>query len=290
MLIDWFTVGAQVVNFLILVWLLRRFLYKPVLAAIDAREKSVAAKLGDAAAREAKAQAEGEDLRKRHEAFDRERADLLRKATDEAATQRQRLIESARQDSQLLRLKLTKTVADERAELGRQLSMQTQAEVFAVARKTLADLSGTSLEERMIEVFIARLRGLPEKQRLALAGADMETGAGADVGTSAADFPVPGRVALVRSAFELPPAGRAKVEAAIRESLGANVAARFETSPEFVCGVELTVGGVKLAWSVADYLSTLAQDVTALAATELAAATASAAPLTPAPKEVLHVH
>ena len=48
MLIDWFTVGAQAVNFLILVWLLKRFLYKPVLAAIDAREKKIAATIEDA--------------------------------------------------------------------------------------------------------------------------------------------------------------------------------------------------------------------------------------------------
>jgi F-type H+-transporting ATPase subunit b len=291
MLIDWFTVGAQGVNFLILVWLLRRFLYKPVLAAIDAREKSVAAKLADATAREAKAQAEGEELRKRNEAFDREREGLLRKATDEAAAERQRLIESARQDSQLLRVKLTQALADERAELGHRLSVQTQAEVFAVARKTLSDLSGASLEDRMIEVFIARLRGLPEKQRLALARAGMESGAAIEVASSAADFHTdPGRLTLVRSAFELPPARRAKVEAAIRESLGENLAIRFETSSEFVCGVELTVNGMKLAWSIADYLSSLAQDVTALAATELAVGTASAAPPTPAPKEALHAH
>ena len=42
MLIDWFTVGAQVLNFLILVWLLKHFLYKPILNAIDAREKRIA--------------------------------------------------------------------------------------------------------------------------------------------------------------------------------------------------------------------------------------------------------
>lgn len=290
MLIDWFTVGAQVVNFLILVWLLRRFLYKPVLAAIDAREKSVAAKLADAAAREAKAQAEGEELRKRTEAFDRERVSLLRKASDEAATERQRLVESARQDSQLLRVKLTKALANERVELCHQLSMHIQAEVFAVARKTLSDLSGASLEDRMIEVFIARLRGLPEKQRLALARAGLDAGACVAVDPSAADFhAVPRRVTLVRSAFELPPARRAKVEAAIRESLGANVATRFETSPECVCGVELTVDGVRLAWSVADYLSSLAQTVTAVAAAGLAVATPSTAPLTPVAKEALHV-
>ena len=35
MLIDWFTVAAQVVNFLVLMWLLKRFLYKPIVYAID---------------------------------------------------------------------------------------------------------------------------------------------------------------------------------------------------------------------------------------------------------------
>ena len=48
MLIDWFTVGAQALNFLILVWLMKRFLYKPILDAIDAREDRVAAELADA--------------------------------------------------------------------------------------------------------------------------------------------------------------------------------------------------------------------------------------------------
>jgi len=56
MLIDWFTVGAQALNFLILVWLMRRYLYKPIINAIDAREKRIAAELADAAAKQAEAQ------------------------------------------------------------------------------------------------------------------------------------------------------------------------------------------------------------------------------------------
>jgi hypothetical protein len=55
MLIDWFTVGAQALNFLILVWLMKRFLYKPILHAIDAREKRIAAELADADAKKAEA-------------------------------------------------------------------------------------------------------------------------------------------------------------------------------------------------------------------------------------------
>ena len=54
MLIDWFTVGAQALNFLILVWLMKRFLYKPILHAIDEREKRIATELANADKKKAK--------------------------------------------------------------------------------------------------------------------------------------------------------------------------------------------------------------------------------------------
>ncbi len=63
MLIDWFTVGAQVLNFLILVWLLQHFLYKPILAAIDAREKRIADQFAGATAKQV-------DAQKEHDEFD----------------------------------------------------------------------------------------------------------------------------------------------------------------------------------------------------------------------------
>jgi F-type H+-transporting ATPase subunit b len=62
MLIDWFTVGAQALNFIILVWLLKRFLYKPILDAIDAREKRIAAELADADKKKAEAQKERDEF------------------------------------------------------------------------------------------------------------------------------------------------------------------------------------------------------------------------------------
>jgi len=251
-LIDWFTVGAQAVNFLILVWLLKRYLYRPVLAAIDAREKKIAERIANAAAQDAKAQGAGEELRKRSEAFDRDRDGLMHKATEDGATERQRLIEAARQDSQLLRAKLSQALAAERGELGRQLTMRTQAEVLAVARQALSDLAGANLEDRIIEVFLARLAG-----------------AGIDTRPPGAPLPATSpQVALVRSAFEPTPARRAEVEAAIRQRLGANGAVHFQTSPEIVCGIELSVDGVKLPWSVTDYLASFAQDLAALGAPE----------------------
>jgi F-type H+-transporting ATPase subunit b len=262
MLIDWFTVGAQAINFLILVWLLKRFLYRPVLAAIDAREKKVAAKLIDATAREAQAQLERDDLQRRNEAFDREREGLLRKAIDAAALERQRLIESARQDSEQLRSRLTETLTNERAELSRRVLMWTQAEVLDLARRTLTDLAGAGLEERMTEVFVAHLRDLPEDQKIRLAG-----------GPRAAQWQTTAtHAALVRSAFEIPSSQRSVIEAALRETLATDVTVRFETSSDLVCGIELRVDGVKLAWSVSDHLSAISASAADLVASVSAAA------------------
>ena len=62
MIIDWFTVGAQALNFLILVWLMKRFLYKPILHAIDERERRIAVALADANAKKTAAQKERDDF------------------------------------------------------------------------------------------------------------------------------------------------------------------------------------------------------------------------------------
>ena len=96
MLIDWFTVAAQALNFLILVWLMKRFLYQPILHAIDEREKRIAAELADADAKKAEAQKERDEFQHKNEEFDQQRAALLTKATDEAKAERQRLLDEAR--------------------------------------------------------------------------------------------------------------------------------------------------------------------------------------------------
>jgi F-type H+-transporting ATPase subunit b len=244
MLIDWFTVAAQTVNFLILVWLLKRFLYQPVLAAIDAREAKIAAELKDAATKKAQAEAERDDFRSKGEALEQQREGLLRKATDEANAERQRLLDAARKDSDALRAKLDEAVKSQRLELNREIVTRTQQEVFAVARKALADLAGTSLEDRIADVFVRRLSDMRENDK------------------TLATAPPRSTSALVRSAFELPPPGRVAIETAVRAWLGAATKVNFETVPDLVSGIELTAAGRKIAWSISDYVASLDESVT----------------------------
>src|SRR6202167_5896720 len=153
MLIDWFTVGAQALNFLILAWLMKRFLYKPILNAINTREKLIATELADAATKKAEAQKERDDFQHKSEEFDQQRAALLTKATDEAKAERRRLLDEARKAADGLTAKRQQALIGEAQNLNQAISRKTRDEVFAIARKTLADLATVSLEERLGEVF-----------------------------------------------------------------------------------------------------------------------------------------
>src|SRR3984957_5401080 len=171
MLIDWFTVGAQALNFIILVWLLKRFLYKPILNAVDAREKRIAAELADADAKKAEAQKERDEFQHKNEEFDQQRAALLVKATEEAKAERQRLLDDARKAADALSAKRQETLRSDAHNLTQAIRRRTQQEVFAIARKALTDLATTSLEERMGEVFTRRLRTMDSKAKGCVADA-----------------------------------------------------------------------------------------------------------------------
>src|ERR1700678_4033464 len=128
MLIDWFTVGAQALNFLILAWLMKRFLYKPVLDAIAAREKLIAAELADAAAKKAEAQKDRDEFQHKNEEFDQQRAALLSKATDEARAERERLIDEARKAAEALSAKRQETLRNEAHNLDQAIARRTRDE------------------------------------------------------------------------------------------------------------------------------------------------------------------
>jgi F-type H+-transporting ATPase subunit b len=248
MLIDWFTVVAQALNFLILVWLMKRFLYQPILRAIDAREKKIADELADAAGQVAAAKQEREEFQHKNEEFDQQRAALLAKVADEAKTERQRLLDEARAAADELAAKRLEALVNDARNLNQAITRKAQDEVFAIARRALTELSGADLEERMIVVFASRLHTLDDATKSQLGEALKSTK----------------EPALVRSAFELPDDPRATIQNAINETFSADIHLRFETAPDLVGGIELTANGRKISWSIADYLKSLEAGVSGI--------------------------
>lgn len=241
MLIDWFTTGAQAVNFLILVWLLKHFLYKPILNAVDAREKKIAAELADAAAKTAEAQKDRDEFQHKNEAFDLQRAELFAKATDEAKTERRRLLDEAQKAADAWSAKRKEALQAEAHNMYQAFGHRAQQEVFAIARKALSDLAAASLEERLTAVFTRRLR-------------EMDGHAKAEFGQSLKSATEP---AVVRTAFELPAEQRAVIQNALNVTFSADIHIRFEVSPDLISGIELASDGQKVSWNIAGYLAGL---------------------------------
>ena len=140
-----------------------------------------------------------------------------------------------------MRAKRQDALQSEQRNLNQEIIRWTQKEVFAITRKTLADLASTSLEERMGDVFVRRVRALTGAAKEQLATA----------------FKTSNHTVSVHSAFDLPPAQRSAIESAVKETFAPDAHVQFETAPELVSGIELSTNGQKVAWSIADYLATL---------------------------------
>ncbi len=241
MLIDWFTVVAQALNFLILVWLLKRYLYQPVLDAIDAREQRIAKELQQAAHQQAQAEEQRVEFTQKNADLQAQRETLLSKARDDAKTERQRLLDQAQEDADALSAKRHHALDDELTAMQGEIAQRTQTEAFAIAQKVLTELAETTLEARMVAVFVQRLQTLEAQPKEAL----REALQGPQTGV------------VIRSAFALTTDQRDAIVQALRQSLETTVAITFETVPTLVSGIALHLNGWKLAWSVRDALSAL---------------------------------
>lgn len=262
MLIDWFTVIAQIVNFLILVWLLKRFLYQPILRALDAREKRIAAELAAADEKEREAEKERDEFRQKNDEFEQQRSVLLHTASEEAHAERQGLIAAARMDADDLRAQREEALKREYQDLRAVLSHRIGAEVFAIARKVLADLANTTLEAHIAAAFIKRLRALSPEEKVSLASitrlpAPALPATRAMTAAAAAET----AVILIRSAFDLPATQQNAIKAAINEILETRIPVRFEARPDLISGIELIANGHKVTWNIAGYLASLEEEI-----------------------------
>ena len=252
MSIDWFTFAAQLLNFVLLVWLLKRFLYRPILNAIAAREKIISTELANAVAIESEAQRERDKFAHNNAEIELQRGALLDQARDEAKTEYQRLVAEARKATDALAHKRLAALETRVANQNDAMRQRVQQEVFAISRKILAELASEELEQRLTDTLLTRLQALNTDARQDLRGV-IETDPHA---------------LLLRSAFALSQPQIDAIKTTLVDIAGADIELRCETMPELISGIEVVANGHKIAWSVADYLASLEQSVAVLAAAQ----------------------
>jgi F-type H+-transporting ATPase subunit b len=243
-LLDWFTIVAQIVNFLLLVVLLKYFLYDRIIHAMDEREARIAARMQEAEARQAEAEREADNYRQQRQELEGQRAELLARAKVEADTRRDALLEKARAEVDTMQAGWRQVLRQEQAAFLQELRQRAGQHVYATARRALRDLAGADVEAQMIAAFLERLQGLDGQDWHAIAKA-----------LQASAQPL-----AVVSAFDLPPQARQQLLEILRHYLGP-LEVRFATAPEVICGIEMKVDGYKLAWNLDYYLATLEDSV-----------------------------
>ena len=175
MIFDWFTALAQLVNFLILIALLRWLLYGRIKNAIRERQQKFDAVLAEAKQREEAADARAEEFREKSEQLERERKQKLEDARRQAEEKRDAWLKEAREETREQARRWKEQVRRERADLLRRLREKTAGEACAIAGKALRDLAGVTLEAQMVRRLRRQFDRMDDEARqqavAALAGA-----------------------------------------------------------------------------------------------------------------------
>lgn len=238
MRIDWTTFVLEIVNFLVLVWILKHFLYKPVRDVLNQRRAAIGRTLEEARETEERATALKSQFESRLAEWEKEKTQARARLDAELNEERTRQMHA-----------LTQALAEERerdaareARLREQMRQETEARALAQARgfatTVLARLAGPELEARLMDVFIEDFSVLTTEQTAGLRAA-CRTGARADVAT----------------AFPLSPAQRRRIADAIAAQAGHDVPLDVSEDATLVAGLRIAIGPWRLALCLGDELA-----------------------------------
>lgn len=248
MLINWFTVFAQVLNFLILVALLRWVLYKPILQVMHRRQALLQERWQAAEEVQAEAQRTLSHYQQQQQQWQQQQATLLAEARAAAEQERHHQLAQVRQAVEQQRATWQEDLHQAQALVWQSLRHQVVQQTLAIARQALGDLANASLEEQIVQVFCDRLQHLDESSHQAIALALAQT-----------QQPI-----LIYSSFEMPLALRQRLMAELRHQWAsapgmADRPLEFRLDPGLLCGIALKLAGQDLVWSLDTYLQTLEQ-------------------------------
>lgn len=245
MLIDYFTTIAQIINFLVLVFLLRHFLYRPVIKSMDEREQKIASRLKEADEKRKAAEQEEESIRKIKQDLANKHDDMMAKAIEDAGAARDDLIKKAREEVDRSKADWYDALERQKDAFLTDMRIQAGKEVYAVARRALRDLANEEIEGQMIGIFLERLENIEESDKERIKEF----------------YKKPGQQIVIRSAFEIPEETRQKIQETLRHLIGTDVIVRYETAPDLISGIELVASDMKIAWSIDGYLDGLEADL-----------------------------
>lgn len=240
--IDLFTVLAEVFNFLVLMFLLQRFLYRPIVNMMDAREQAIIGRIAQAEQQYQEAAEEKGLYEEKVRVFEQERLRLMDEAREQSKVYHQQLVDDTHTEIEVLRQQWQEIVVLEREAFLQDLRIDLGAEIVNTARAILKNMANETLEHQVVGVFITRIEALShdDKQKLIKAVSDRDD------------------VLYIQSAFALSDDARVQLERTLKPFCDAGQL-RYEIDQNLLCGVRIATPEYEIAWSFDHYIDILQQ-------------------------------
>jgi len=245
MLIDMFTVIAQIINFLILVYLLKRFLFHRIIKIMDDRENQITGHMKEAETAKEEAQKELDEQQRIRKELEQKWNEMLAKAKKDARQKREAMVKDAREKIEEEQKNWRAAMLKQRTAFLRDLRHLSCEEVCRISRKVLVDLADEKLENQLIESFLIQLGKLDKKEK-----DDFVRFIHQDKGKL-----------WVNSSFKLTRGKESEIRKSLEEMIGDKVKIDFQVLPELICGIETRSEGKKISWNIENYLDGLEEQL-----------------------------
>lgn len=243
MQIDWFTFFAQIINFLILLWLLRKFLYGPLLNVMKNREEKISSRLEEARSKLEEAEDKSTEYQKKLNELEKQKSTWLEEAKEEAESVKLELMQEARNEVEKVRSKWMKAVEREKMMFLEELEEQSFQKIIGIVEHMVSDLADRSLEKQAINRFINRIKGMSDEERKQMIDA------------------VDANHLEIATAFPTEEEDRKQIDATISQLLDSEKGCRYTHDPELGFGIEMRSNGWKIGWNMKGYLEELKSEV-----------------------------
>ena len=218
MTIDFWGLGLQAVNVLILIWLLARVFWRPVAAAIVARQEASSALLDQAKAAQTEADAANAKAKAALDGVAEERAALLDVARAEAEKATKAAIAATKARTEEMLAAAKEAIAHDRSAASKCNAEQAAKLSMDIAAKLLGRLNGPAVQSAFLDLLVEAIAKLPEQERAAIA--DSPDGIEIIVASEDAD-------------------DQKAITAAVHKAMGGKPAVRFVTDAALIAGIEL---------------------------------------------------
>jgi F-type H+-transporting ATPase subunit b len=245
MQIDWFTFLAQIVNFLILLVLLKRFLYGPIIKAMAQREATISNRLNDARIKLEEAEKESEEYHAKNVELEQKKQAMLEESREDANNYRKKLMHNAREEVDKIERDWREAIIREQKTFLHDLSQRVESQILAVARRMMRDLANVEIEQQAITVFFERMKELKEEEWNKISDMVKESD----------------KKMVIKTRFEVQERWREKIKKIVKRQFGEEVEPHFEISSELGFGIEIRFGGRKLAWTLDSYMGMLQERI-----------------------------